>query len=82
MLVLVSPLLSLLFELPVLQIVTNAVRLKRGGAKRSLEIIESYNGRGAGVGRALGVGLRLGVGLGVAVGPGSAKAYTLLSPAT
>jgi hypothetical protein len=47
-------------------------------------------GRGRGVGRTLGVGASRGVGVtrgvgdavGVAVGAGTAKAYTLLSPAT
>ena len=73
-----SAFLSLLFELPLFQIMTNAVRLNGGGPNPFVEIIGSYNGRGAGVGRALGVGVSLGVG----VGEDTANAYTLLSPAT
>ena len=57
---------------------SNAVRPNRAGPKPSIEIIGSYDGRGAAVGRGLGVGVSLGVGL----GEGTANAYTLLSPAT
>ena len=52
--------------------------VRRLSPKPSIEIIGSYDGRGAAVGRGLGVGVSLGVGL----GEGTANAYTLLSPAT
>ena len=71
-------LLSLLFELPSVANRDECSSSEPGGPKPSIEIIGSYNGRGAAVGRGLGVGVSLGVGL----GEGTANAYTLLSPAT